>query len=110
VALHDPEFPLVLWTGRMLYDRGTLLLRSGQIQKLVPAAFVTINPADAEKLELVDGDDVSVVSAKGRLRFAAKVSDEVAQGVAFAPLNLSDAPLSVLSADRWTLPRVRIVK
>jgi hypothetical protein len=30
--------------------------------------------------------------------------------VAFAPLNLSDAPLSVLFADRRTLPKVRIVK
>jgi hypothetical protein len=34
----------------------------------------------------------------------------VMPGVAFAPLNLSDAPLSVLFADRRTLPRVRIAK
>jgi predicted molibdopterin-dependent oxidoreductase YjgC len=99
---------LTLFTGRLLYDRGTLLRRSGRIQKLVPAAFVMIHPSDAAKLGLADGDDVSVVSAKGRLRFTVKVSDEVAPGIAFAPLNLSDAPLSVLLDDLRVFPRVQI--
>jgi predicted molibdopterin-dependent oxidoreductase YjgC len=110
VAAHNPEFPLILATGRLLYDRGTLMSRSARIRNLVPAAFVMINPVDARELELADGDSVSVVSPKGRLAFTLHVSDEVAPGVAFAPRNLSDAPLSVLFADRWTLPRVRIVK
>jgi predicted molibdopterin-dependent oxidoreductase YjgC len=110
VAARDPEFPLSLTTGRMLYDRGTLADHSVQIESLVPGAFVMINPTDAAELALADGDDVSVVSANGRLSFTLRVSDEVARGVAFAPLNLSEAPLSVLFADRWTLPRVRIVK
>jgi NADH-quinone oxidoreductase chain G len=110
VAAHDPEFPLILATGRLLYDRGTLTNRSAHIQNLVPAAFVMINPIDAKELGLADGDSVSVVSTKGRLGFTLHVSDKVAPGVAFAPRNLSDAPLSVLFADRWTLPRVRIVK
>jgi hypothetical protein len=30
--------------------------------------------------------------------------------VAFAPRNLSDAPLNVLFRERWTLPRIKIVK
>jgi NADH-quinone oxidoreductase chain G len=106
---HDPDYPLTLVTGRLLYDRGTLLRCSEWLQKLVPDAFVMVHPADATKLGLADGDDVSLVSAKGRLRFTVRVSDTVVPGVAFTPLNLSDAPLSVLFVGRQTLPDVRIV-
>ncbi len=104
----DPEYPFILVPGRLLYDRGTLLRRSERIQRLVPEAFVLIHPSDAQRLGLADGDDASVVSSAGRLRFKVKVSDEVVPGVAFAPRNLSVAPLSVLYTDDWTLPRVRI--
>jgi predicted molibdopterin-dependent oxidoreductase YjgC len=69
-----------------------------------------IHPADAGRLDLTNGDDVSIVSATGRLGFTVRITDEIAPGVVFAPLNLSDAPLSVLATDMWTLPRVRIVK
>jgi predicted molibdopterin-dependent oxidoreductase YjgC len=106
----NPEYPLALLTGRLLYDRGMLLRRSEPIENLVPEAFVMIHPSDAEKLELSHGDSVSVISPEGRLRFTLKVSEEIVPGAAFAPVNLSDAPLSVLLADRWTLPYVRIVK
>lgn len=106
----DPDYPLILVTGRALYDRGTLLRRTDWIHDLVPEAFVAIHPADAERFGLRDGDDASLVSAVGRLGLSVKVSAEVVPGVAFAPVNLSQAPLSVLFADRWTLPRVRISK
>jgi predicted molibdopterin-dependent oxidoreductase YjgC len=106
----DPEYPLSLAVGRMLYDRGTLLRRSKPIQDLVAAPHVMVHPHDAEKLDLVDGDEVSVVSAKGRLRLRVSVSNDIVPGVVFIPLNVSDAPLSVLFADRWTTPHVQIVK
>jgi predicted molibdopterin-dependent oxidoreductase YjgC len=76
----------------------------------VPEAFVVLHPSDAAELGLSDGDDASVVSAVGRLALRAKVSEDVVPGVAFAPLNLSDAPLSVLVTDRRSLPLVRIEK
>lgn len=106
----DPDYPLILVTGRALYDRGTLLRRTDWIRDLVPEAFVAIHPADAERFGLADGDDASLISAVGRLGLTVKVSTEVVPGVAFAPLNLSEAPLGVLSADRSMLPRVRISK
>jgi predicted molibdopterin-dependent oxidoreductase YjgC len=107
---HDPEYPLTLVTGRLLYDRGTRLLRSERIQNLVPDAFIMIHPTDAKRLDLSDGDAVSVESTSGRLGLSVRVSDEIVPGAAFAPLNLSSAPLSALIADRWTPSRVRIVK
>jgi predicted molibdopterin-dependent oxidoreductase YjgC len=106
----DPEYPLTLMPGRLLYDRGTLLRRSGRIQNLVPEAFVVVHPTDAEELGLVDGDDVSVVTAREQLTMKARISQEIVPGTVFAPLNLSDAPLSVLVEDRGVLARVRLVK
>jgi predicted molibdopterin-dependent oxidoreductase YjgC len=110
VTPRDPEYPLALVTGRLLYDRGMLLRLSEPTQNLVPEAFIMIHPSDAEELGLSDGDSVSVISPQGRLRFSLKVGEEIVPGAAFAPANLSDAPLSVLLADRWALPYVRIVK
>ena len=110
IMVPDPDYPLTLVTGRLLYDRGTLLRCSERIQNLVPDGFVVIHPVDAKHFGLADGDDVSVVSARGRLALTAKVSDEVVPGVAFAPRNLGKAPLSVLFEERRTWPWVRIVK
>jgi NADH-quinone oxidoreductase chain G len=108
LPMHNPDYPLTFVTGHQLYHRGTLLRCSERIQKLVPEAFVMVHPSDAKMLRLVDGDDASVVSATGRLALTVRVSDEVVPGVAFAPWNLSTAPLSVLFADRRVLPQVRI--
>jgi NADH-quinone oxidoreductase subunit G len=104
------EYPLTLVTGRLLYDRGPRLRRAGRIQNLVPDGYVMLHPADARKLGLADGDDVSVISAHGQLDSRAAVSDEIVPGVAFAPCNLETAPLSTLYADRWSLPQVTVVK
>jgi predicted molibdopterin-dependent oxidoreductase YjgC len=107
---HDPDYPLLLVTGRLLYDRGTLLRHSEAAQGLAPGAHVVIHPSDAQALDLVDGCDVAVESAQGRLGFVVKISDEVVPGTVYAPLGLSAPPLSVLSSDRWVQPRVKVVK
>jgi NADH-quinone oxidoreductase chain G len=107
---HSAHYPLALVTGRLLYDQGTRMRRSERLQALVPEAHVMIHPSDAAKLGLASGDTTAVVSASGRLGLTVKVSDEVMPGVAFAPLNLSAAPLSVLIAERWSIPHVRLEK
>ncbi len=106
----DPDYPFILFSGQLLYDRGTLLRQSERIQRLVPEAFVMIHSTDAQRLDLREGDDASVISAEGRLGFKVRVSNEVVPGVAFAPRNLSVAPLSVLHTGGPTLTRVRITK
>jgi NADH-quinone oxidoreductase subunit G len=105
-----PDPALTLVPRHLLYDRGTLLQCSERIQSLVPDPYVMIHPSDATKLNLADGDDVSLVSLQGRLEFAVKVSSEVVPGVALVPLNLGDAPVSSLLAERRALQRVRLVK
>jgi predicted molibdopterin-dependent oxidoreductase YjgC len=76
----------------------------------VPEGYVMMHPADAEQYGLAEAEDVALVSRTGRLRSSLKLSDEVARGTVFAPLNVNDAPLSVLFENRWTWPRVQVVK
>jgi NADH-quinone oxidoreductase chain G len=104
------EYPLLLVAGRELYDRGTLLQRATPAGKLAPEAYILVHPSDAGRLGLEEGDEASAVSATGRLAFSVKISDGVVPGVVYAPRNLSAAPLSVLGADPWAWPRVRIAK
>jgi len=106
----DPEYPLALVTGRLFYDRGTLLRCSERIQRLVPDAFVQVHPDDAQKLDLADGERVSVVSASGEIECTARIGPEIAPGVVYVPRNLGAVSVSALFADRSTLPHVRIVK
>jgi predicted molibdopterin-dependent oxidoreductase YjgC len=107
---HDANYPLTLITGPLLYDRGLLLRHSEQIQQLVPDAFVMIHPADAERLELVAGDVVSVVSSRDEVMLTVRIGNDIPLGTVYAPLNLSDVPLSVLSVGDGAPIRVRIVR
>jgi len=104
----DPDYPLTLVTGHVLYHRGTLLRRTDRICELAPEAYVAIHPADAERFGMTDGDQASLISAIGQLGLTVRVSTEIVPGVAFAPLNLSEAPLGVLFEKCSDLPRVRI--
>jgi anaerobic selenocysteine-containing dehydrogenase len=42
---------------------------------------VRLNPLDAEKLGIVDGDPVQVVSESGKMDGAAKISDSIPSGI-----------------------------
>ncbi|MFC2030803.1 NADH-quinone oxidoreductase subunit NuoG [Chloroflexota bacterium] len=106
----DPDYPLILVTGRTFYDRGTLLSRAEAVQGLVPEAHVLVNPSDAGIYGLVDGEEAAVESADGMLSLSVRIDPGIAPGVAFVPSNLSDAPVSVLFTDRGSAPRVRITK
>ena len=62
--LPDDEYPLLLSTGRILehFHTGTMSRRSGVLDELVKVGAIEINPADAEKLHIADGQKVRVTS------------------------------------------------
>jgi predicted molibdopterin-dependent oxidoreductase YjgC len=108
--VRDANYPLILCPGRLLYDRGRWLQASGPIQAVVPEAYVTIHPADAQRLGLADGDQVSLVSPAGEVAVRLRVAAEAVPGVALAPPDLGDVSLGRLAEAWGVLPRVRIVK
>src|SRR5207244_3455982 len=79
----DHEFPFVLTTGR-LYSHWHTLTRTAKADKLMrrePAPFVEINPRDADRLNLAQGDVVQITSRRGTIQLPARLRDGVSPGM-----------------------------
>ncbi len=95
----DSGFPLRLFTGRLMFDRGTIQGRSSVIPGLAPDPAIEVNPADAARAGLVDGAPALVTTAAGRLELPAKVTEDVPAGAVFVPFGYNSAPVGALMAD-----------
>ena len=88
----DPEFPLVLNTGRLQHQWHTLT-KTGKVptlNKLNPGPFVEINPGDAGPLGIAPNDQVEIRSQRGRAVLPAIVTDRVQAGSCFTPFHWND--------------------
>lgn len=81
----DSEFPLILTTGRRrsTYHTGTQTGRATGFDLLVPSEFAEINPHDADQLELVDGDIVTVSSRRGSVEVPVMITERSPHGTIF---------------------------
>ena len=95
----DADYPLVLTTGRVLfqYHTGTMTRRSPILTDQINEPFVEIHPDDAARLEVADGDRVRVQSRRGEIDLAARVTDIVPPGVVFIPFHFAEAPANALT-------------
>jgi len=86
-----PEYPILLTTGRIVlhYNSGSMTRRSPSLDERDPELYVEINPEDAARLKIKDGDVVLVKTRRGEAEAAARVSDKVRPGVAFMPFHWS---------------------
>ncbi len=90
--LPDHEFPFVLTTGR-LYAHWHTLTRTAKAEKLVrrePGPYVAVNPADAERLAVSEGQSVQISSRRGTIQLPARLSDDVPPGMVFIPFHWGD--------------------
>ncbi len=99
--LPDDAYPLVLTTGRVLYQyhTGTMTRRSELIEEADLGPYVEINPADAEKLGIADGDIIQATSRRGSISLPAQVTERVDSGVVFIPFHYREAAVNVLTND-----------
>jgi predicted molibdopterin-dependent oxidoreductase YjgC len=73
--------------------------RSEGLEEIYPEAVVEINPADAERLNVYDGDMLRVASRRGEVEAKAQVSDSVEPGVIFMPWHFAEAAANKLTID-----------
>ena len=88
----DEQFPLIAISGRQTYHWHTRT-KTGKAPRLhdaAPGAFVAVNEADANRLGVLDGDPIRVVSRRGSVVAPAKVGDVVPPGVVFVPFHYGD--------------------
>ncbi len=92
IEMPDPDFPLVLNTGRLQHQWHTMT-KTGKIatlNKLNPGPFVEIHPEDATALGIRDKQRVEIRSRRGRALLPAVVTDRVRPGNCFAPFHWND--------------------
>ena len=95
----DKDYPFMLTTGRVLYhfQTGTMTRRSRGLNEICPEGFVEINPNDAEKLQVLDGTMVKIVSRRGWVMIRARVTEMVPPGTVFIPFHFREAAANVLT-------------
>ncbi len=75
VEMPDDEYPFILTTGRLLeHWHGGTLTRHSKLDELYPEARIEINPADAARLKIEDGQTVRVSSRRGSIVLRAWVT------------------------------------
>ncbi|PLX84264.1 MAG: NADH-quinone oxidoreductase subunit G [Desulfuromonas sp.] len=76
---------LQLLSGKSLYHFGTTTTYSEGCLAVGPSGYIEMNPEDARSCGVADGASIQVSSATGSARGAVKVSENVPQGLLFAP-------------------------
>jgi len=81
----DPEYPLILTTGRVLYHwhGGELSRRAKGLLEACPEAAVEVSPQDAARAGVSGRGLIRLRSRRGEMTARAVVTDRVAPGVAF---------------------------
>lgn len=97
----DPEYPLVLSTGRTLYhyNAATQTRRVDGLAEKQPEAFIEIHPRTARVLSVEDGEMVDVVTRRGRVRCRAMVSRQVKRNTIWMPFHFAEARANLLTTD-----------
>jgi formylmethanofuran dehydrogenase subunit D len=71
--------------------------RSHVLETLVPESHVEINPVDASRLGIMEGDEISLSSRRGSVQTKVKKTQRVRPGQAFMAFHWREAPANRLT-------------
>ena len=97
----DPEYPMVLTTGRLLehFHTGTMSRNSRILNEIVHEPYVEMNPNDAQNYDISDGEIVAVSTRRGSIRLKARITALPKPSVLFIPFHFKEASANVLTID-----------
>ncbi len=95
--LPDEEYPLLLSSGRKLQHYNVMTRNSKALDAHAPEELAEINPEDAKRLGIEDGERVKVASRRGELETKVKVTDRVLPGMLWMTLHYKESPTNVLT-------------
>jgi nitrate reductase NapA len=83
----DADYPFVLTTGRVIdhWHTATMTGQVPELRKAYPSAFVEVNPEDAARLGIANGDQVVLETRRDKMTFPARVTDTCMPGLVFCP-------------------------
>ena len=99
LELPDEEYPLILTTERSLYHfhTGTMTRRVSGLNVLKGEELMEINPEDAQKLGIADGDRVKVASRRGEVEARAKVTEDSPPGVVSMSFHFTETRTNLIT-------------
>lgn len=96
-------YPLVFNSGaRMQTDFRSQHHNIPGLLRMQPEPLVMLHPRDAAERDIADGDDVFVVSPRGRVPFKARVTEDIVPGV----IEANAGGGSPIAAEAWCLANV----
>jgi len=99
----DDKYPLILSTGRSLYNynTGNMTRKSKPIHQKQPENWVEINKEDAARVEIKDGALARVTTRRGSVVVRARVGDRVRPGTLWMPFHFVETPTNRLTNDAF---------
>ncbi|MCD6435320.1 MAG: formate dehydrogenase subunit alpha [Clostridiales bacterium] len=90
--LPDKEYPLIMTTGRILYQyhTRTMTKRVEGLNNEAPENYIEVSPETAKKLFVNDGEKVKVISRRGDIETKIKISENIKNDVVFMPFHYSN--------------------
>ena len=100
IETHGKDFPYIITTNRELehYNCGAMTRRTGNVEILTEDVLL-INPADANKEGIADGDMVCVESPRGKVDIKAVITDEMKSGVLSSTFHFPEIMLNIITSD-----------
>ncbi|KJS49500.1 MAG: formate dehydrogenase [Peptococcaceae bacterium BRH_c23] len=95
--LPDEEYPFLLNTGRKLSHYNVFTQHSPSLETYSPEELAEINPSDAKRLKLEEGEVVQISSRRGELKTKIIITERVPVGMVFMTLHYFDSPTNVLT-------------
>jgi len=95
--LTDDEYPMLLTTGRMLYHYNIMTRLSQNLEWLRPYELAEVNPADAERLGVVEDELVRVSSRRGSITTKVTLTERVPPGTMFMTFHFKESPVNELT-------------
>ena len=99
--LPSSDYSFQLITGRDLfhYNTGSMTRNSPHLMKELSENYVEINPKDAEKLGICNGEKVKASSQRGSIEVITRISDRVKLGTMFMAFHFTDSVTNMLTND-----------
>jgi len=104
------EFPMLMTTGRMFahFHTGTMTRVSDSLDSEQKTGYVEINPEDAKRLNIANGEMVLLTSRRGEIEVPARITKDVPPETIFLPIHFGENPTNVLTSSTALDPIAKI--
>ena len=97
--LPDPQYPMVLSTGRQLehWNTGAMTRRASSLDAHEPGPVANLSRGEIAKLGIAPGDRIRVTTRRGSVELFARQDDAIPDGVVFIPFAFVEAAANLLT-------------